>query len=65
MPVFLVVVAVGYAINQIPGEGWGNLVLKIILFATVFMGMMFKFGLNEFERGTFTQSIPFLNRKKH
>lgn len=64
VPVFIVTVAIGYAIDLIPGEGWTNLVIKIILFATTFMAMMFKFGLNEFERGTFTQSIPFLHRKK-
>lgn len=64
LPAFLVVVLIGYLVDSIPGKGWINLLLKIMLFAASFMAIMFKFGLNEYERGVLTQSVPLLNRKK-
>jgi hypothetical protein len=54
----------GYWLNYLPGENWLNLVLKIVLFVVLFSGVMFKLGLNAFERQTVLEFLPFYKKKK-
>lgn len=64
LPTFIVSLAFGYGIDCIPGSGWGNLVLKIALFALVFVLLMFKFGMNAIEINTIQPMLPSFLRKK-
>ncbi|HEY0045413.1 MAG TPA: oligosaccharide flippase family protein, partial [Flavobacterium sp.] len=63
LPTFLAILAIGYAINLIPGSDWLNLLLKITLFAMTFVVLMFKFALNEYERSVFTAYLPHFLKK--
>lgn len=64
LPVFLVILLLGYGIDLVPGSGWGNLILKLSAFCGVYALLMFKLGMNASERATFTDSVPFL-KKRH
>ncbi|RZJ70833.1 oligosaccharide flippase family protein [Flavobacterium sp.] len=61
-PVFVLLLAIGYGIDQIPGSGWLNLAIKLTIFVSVYAAAIFKFGMNPYERQTFSHFIPFLNR---
>ncbi len=58
LPTFLVVVLIGYVINYLPGMGWFNLLLKILMFCVVFCIMIYKFGMNRSEKDVFLSLIP-------
>lgn len=58
LPVFIMVIFVGFCINFIPGTNWINLGLKISLFFLVFVLLMFNFGLNTEEKITFKELFP-------
>lgn len=62
---FLLVLAIGYGIDFIPGSGWFNLVVKIAAFGLVYCVLVYKFGMNASERAVVTGSIPFLKKKIH
>ena len=57
-PSFLVILALGYGIDFLPGSGWINLTVKIGLFATCFGLVMYFFGMNASEKQTFRQMLP-------
>ena len=61
--VFIVILAVGYLIDWIPGYDWSNLFVKIILFGFVFIVLMYKFGMNADETSAVRSFIPFLRKK--
>jgi O-antigen/teichoic acid export membrane protein len=66
VPAFIVILIIGNAINYIPGSGWINLVLKIILFLVLFSFVMFKFGMNKTEKDMIKSVIPnFLKLKSY
>lgn len=65
LPVFLVLLILGYGIDQLPGEGWFNLVVKIGLFGLLYALLMYRFGINAAEKQLFTDAIPFLKKTKH
>ncbi|RZJ34864.1 MAG: polysaccharide biosynthesis protein [Flavobacterium sp.] len=63
LPTFFLILAFGYAISFIPGKDWFNLILKIALYAAVFVVLMAKFGLNKSEFQMFADFIPAKVRK--
>jgi O-antigen/teichoic acid export membrane protein len=66
VPAFIVILIIGNAINYIPGSGWINLVLKVILFLVLFSFVMFKFGMNKTEKDMIKSVIPnFLKLKSY
>jgi O-antigen/teichoic acid export membrane protein len=58
---FLLTLIFGLGINYIPGNNWYNLIVKISVYAFIFIFLMFRFGLNEVEKEMFKNSIPFRN----
>ena len=63
--VFILTLAIGYAINLIPGHGWLNLIAKIVLYVGVYIVLMYKFGIVENEKELFRASLfPILKRIK-
>ncbi len=48
---------IGYAINLIPGFGWINFILKSVLYALVFAILMYNFGLIDFEKQLFKNTL--------
>ena len=63
LPTFIVILALGYAVDFIPGHNWLNLIIKISLFAGIFLVLMFKFGMNTSEINTIKDSLPFFRKK--
>lgn len=63
--VFALVLLIGKAVDYIPGNGWLNLCIKIALFASMYCGLIYKFGMNASERSVIQGSIPFLKRRKN
>lgn len=63
LPTFIVILAIGYAVDFIPGHNWFNLMVKIALFVGIFSLLMFKFGMNASEINTIKQSLPFFRKK--
>ncbi len=64
LPTFIVILAIGYAIDFIPGHNWLNLLIKIICFTSVFGLFMFKFGMNKSEIKIFKDAVPAFLQKK-
>ncbi|MEP3836589.1 MAG: oligosaccharide flippase family protein, partial [Algibacter sp.] len=57
---FVVVVlalAIGYAINFIPGIGWWNFIIKAALYAMAFSVLMYNMGLIAFEKQLFKSTL--------
>ena len=64
LPVGLVLVAMAYGLNEIPGEGWINFILKGVLFAILFMSSMYYLGMNTYEKELLMGLVSrFKNRK--
>ncbi len=64
LPVFIVILALGYAIDMIPGANWINLIVKIFLFTGVFAILIYQFGMNAGEKATIHGMLPAFLRKK-
>ena len=47
---FLFVVGVGYAISLIPGNNWINFIIKAVLYSVVYITVIFKFGILDYEK---------------
>jgi len=62
-PVFAVVLLFGFVIDFIPGNGWINLSVKIVLFGLLYCSLVYRFGMKASERSVITGSIPFLKKK--
>lgn len=58
VPSFLVILAAGYAISFVPGDGWLNLAVKIGLYGAVYIAVMLKFGVNSGEADMFLAAVP-------
>ena len=62
--VFFILLFMSYFLYLIPGHGWFNLLIKIIIYSILFSFLMFKFGVNKEEKTTFISLIPkFLSKK--
>lgn len=64
LPTFIVILAVGYCLNFIPGYNWFNLVFKAAIFMVIYAGLLFKFGMNASEIKIFKDLIPAFLKKK-
>lgn len=64
LPTFIVILALGYAIDFIPGNNWANLIVKIFIFACVFAALIYKFGMNADEVRIIKDAMPAFLRKK-
>ncbi|WP_299896306.1 oligosaccharide flippase family protein [uncultured Aquimarina sp.] len=62
--VVLLVVAVGYFINYIPGDGWFSFIAKGVSYTLVFAVMMYTLGMLEYERELFRKPIVSLLKRK-
>ncbi|EZH75302.1 hypothetical protein ATO12_00570 [Aquimarina atlantica] len=62
--VILVVMLIGYFINYIQGNGWGNFILKGSAYTIVFVVIMYFFGLLKYEKQLFTKPIASLLKRK-
>lgn len=61
----LLVIAIGYFINYIPGTGWINFIIKAICYSMVYWLLMYKLGIIEFEKELFKNAIePVLKKIK-
>lgn len=63
--VFLIVLAIGFVIDRIPGEGWLNFIGKGSCYTLTYIFLMYKLGLIDFERQLFINSVvPLLKKIK-
>ncbi|WP_164914080.1 oligosaccharide flippase family protein [Aquimarina sediminis] len=62
--VVLVVIAIGYFINYVPGEGWFNFILKGSTYTIVFGILMYFVGMLDYERELFSKPIASIVKRK-
>lgn len=63
--VFVVTLLIGYVLNLIPGSGWFNFILKVVLYAICYSVLMYQFGINKSEKELFDTILnPVLKRLK-
>ncbi|WP_299216915.1 oligosaccharide flippase family protein [uncultured Aquimarina sp.] len=62
--VVLLVIAIGYFINYIPGDGWINFIIKGISYTVVFIFTMYSIGMLEYEKELFRKPIVSLLKRK-
>ena len=65
LPAWLISLVIGGIINVIPGQGWGSLLLKCVLYVGVYVGLMCSFGLNKAERGLILTPIMKLRERRN
>ncbi|MCL5127852.1 lipopolysaccharide biosynthesis protein [Algibacter sp. L4_22] len=51
---FLFILAIGYFINYIPGNGWINFIAKASIYSIAFIVIMYKFGTIPYEKELFS-----------
>ncbi|NER13974.1 oligosaccharide flippase family protein [Leptobacterium flavescens] len=59
------ILAIGYFIKCIPGSGWLNFIVKGSLYTLVFSFLMYFFGMIEYEKKLFRDSIYKVMRKRN
>jgi hypothetical protein len=59
LPVFMLSLVVGWAIQQIPGNGWLLFMTKTVVYVMVYMGLMYKFAMNQWEMSILKSSMNF------
>ncbi len=47
------IIAIGYGINFIPGDGWINFLTKCLLYSITFVVLMYSFGMIQYEKNLF------------
>lgn len=62
--VVLLVIATGYFINYIPGDGWFSFIAKAISYTVVFIFTMYSIGMLEYEKELFRKPIVSLLKRK-
>ncbi|MEW7278539.1 oligosaccharide flippase family protein [Aquimarina sp. 2201CG1-2-11] len=60
----IIVAAIGYAINYIPGSGWLNFIIKGSAFTLVFAVLMYYMGLLEYEKQLIIKPIASRLKRK-
>ncbi|MEW7291805.1 lipopolysaccharide biosynthesis protein [Aquimarina sp. 2304DJ70-9] len=60
----IILLAIGYAINYIPGDGWLNFVLKGSTYTIVFAILMYFMGMLDYEKELFTKPIAAILKRK-
>ncbi|WP_203258697.1 lipopolysaccharide biosynthesis protein [Hyunsoonleella ulvae] len=61
---FIIISFLGYFLTLIPGTGWLNFVLKCGLYAVIFIFVIYKLGMNEFEKNLFLNTVNKALRRK-
>ena len=59
----LLIVAIGYFINYIPGTGWINFIIKAVSYSIVYIILMYKIGIIEFEKNLFKNTLSLILKK--
>jgi len=65
LPTFILILGIGYLINLIPGIGWLNLGLKILLFSLIYGSLAYTLGMVEFEKNLFKSLTQKITIKFH
>jgi len=60
----IIVVAIGYGINFIPGEGWINFIIKGCVFTVFFAAIMYSLGMLDYEKELFKKPIVSVLKRK-
>ncbi|WP_136481116.1 lipopolysaccharide biosynthesis protein [Cognatitamlana onchidii] len=61
---FIIILIFGYLFKLIPGAGWLNFTLKCNLYAVIFALVIYKIGMNEYEKNLFLKTfVKIFNRK--
>lgn len=55
--IILIVSALGYCINYIPGNGWINFVIKSVTYSIVFAVLMYSYGMLNYEKDLFKNTL--------
>jgi O-antigen/teichoic acid export membrane protein len=63
IPSLLIIMIIGYFIENILGDGWVNLIIKLVLHGCVYVLIMYFFGMLESEKDILKKLTPFLKRK--
>ena len=63
IPSLLIIMIIGYFIENILGVGWVNLIIKLVLHGCVYVLIMYFFGMLESEKDILKKLTPFLKRK--
>ncbi|QLG46703.1 lipopolysaccharide biosynthesis protein [Costertonia aggregata] len=65
LPVFVLTLIIGYAINMVPGQGWLNFIIKAVLYSAVYILLMFTLGTIRFEKQLMKKTLsPLFNKLK-
>tara|TARA_B110000503_G_scaffold142338_1_gene238809 strand:- start:14794 stop:16299 length:1506 start_codon:yes stop_codon:yes gene_type:complete len=63
IPSLLIIMIIGYFIENILGVGWVNLIIKLVLHGCVYVLIIYFFGMRESEKDIIKSYLPFLNRQ--
>lgn len=63
IPSLFIIMVIGYFIENISGVGWINLGIKLVLYSSVYITIMYFFGILESEKEIFKKLITFLRIK--
>lgn len=59
---FFIIIVLGLIIDQLPGNGWLNLLIKIVIYVLIYINVMYILALNKNEKEIF-KSIRRFNKK--
>ncbi len=60
----LIILAIGYGINYIPGDGWINFIIKGSIYTIVFVILMYSLGMLNYEKELFKKPIASVLKRK-
>ncbi|APU11342.1 hypothetical protein A5M85_13955 [Cellulophaga lytica] len=63
LPIQILIVVIGYAINFIPGENWLNFIIKGLLYTLTFGILMYFFGMIPFEKKLIKDTFSKFSKK--
>lgn len=62
---FLLILIIGYFINYIPGSSWINFIIKAFIYSLVYVVLIYKLGIIEFEKQLFQDTLsPIIKKLK-
>ncbi|WP_158849971.1 lipopolysaccharide biosynthesis protein [Algibacter sp. L1A34] len=64
IPVFAIILLIGYLINMIPGNGWINFFIKAAIYSVIYVLLMYRFGMINYEKELITKPINKLFKKQ-
>lgn len=57
VPAFFACLALGAALNLLPMQGWGGILVRVVAFSSMYVVLMYRFGMNSDERRQVTSTI--------